>query len=192
MILGVLASVLLVLSIGGYFAFAAMSGGGASSAAEPPRKAPPGFEMYSIHGVSIFLPVGEELEMPPSELQYKAVMTETQTVYLMGSTGATYKPMDDKKLKQRLSRMINGGFLGGSKRERNGYPCDRGIIDQATGLGGRLQVEIFQDEGRVIVIGISMPGGNVVVGQATEPEKEKTFYDSFKIGPKPTGGFFGN
>ncbi len=187
---GVLVTLLMLFSVGGYFAFTSLASGG-GVASEVARKPPSGFSLYRVEGVSIFLPHGQEMELLPSELKFKAVQTDSLTIFLMGSTGASYKPMDGKKLKQKLSRLLNAGFLGGTQKERNGYPCTSGMLDQAVGIG-RMKVEIFQDEGRIIVLGISMPGGNVVVGQSAEPEKQKVFYDSFKIGPKPAGGFFGN
>jgi hypothetical protein len=56
-----------------------------------------------------------------------------------------------------------------------------------------MDIEIYQNEGRFIVMGFSKHspnGDSFVAGQSAEPEKQSVFFDAFKIGPKPTNGFW--
>ncbi len=184
--------VLLLFGVGGVAAYQNSPGGSASS--NPAASdAPPGFTLFEEHGVTIHLPQGSEVEVHKSAWATKTIQTNTGAVYFVGVTPST-NIWEGKKLQRRMDNFMSGGFLAAGVVNRNGYEGSKGRLDQCIYLP-TMNLEVYQLDGRFAVIGISAGGsrdaaGNTVVGQSSEPENEKEFYDSFTIGPMPTGGFW--
>ena len=105
--------------------------------------------------------------------------------FFIGVTPSNYKELEFEKLSQRLDHLLAAGVIGGAPCERAGRKGFQARSDQSIFLPD-MDLEIYQDDGRIIVIGVSSPssgGGNVIVGQVAEPELQKVFYDSLEIGP---------
>lgn len=154
-------------------------------------QAPVGFELVEFAGVSVHMPVGSELERYPSSIECKANMTPMGNVFMLASTAGGGKPLEINKLTQKIRRLLGGGVLAGAVCERSGVSGHKGVLDQSI-FFPKLHIEMFQDEGRTIVIGVSAGANTDAFGMNAdaEPEKQKVFYDSFKIGPKPAGSFW--
>ena len=187
-IAGGVAFVLILVATGGVLLTRGGSSGGNQAAAKPAKaEAPPGFSFVEFYGVSVFLPDGEELETKPSSMDSKLIITPMGTSFFFGSTQAENKEMEDDKLKRRVDTLLASGVIIAGQCERGGVKGKKCILDQSLFLP-RMDAEIYQDSGRIIVIGVSSGGGgygNTVVGQVSEPELQKQFFDSFTVGPAP-------
>jgi hypothetical protein len=146
-----------------------------------------------VEGVSVHMPDGEKLTELPPGLTCEAVLTPAGTVFLLAATSRGGTVLDDQKLKDKAIRLLSAGIIGGNPCERNGYKGNKFVLDQSLLLPD-MDIEIYQIDGRFIVIGVARQslgsGDSFVVGQSAEPEKQTVFFDAFKIGPKPSGGFW--
>ena len=153
--------------------------------------APKGFQWFRENGVEVLLPVGYEAKVYPASWDAKAVQVESGVIFFIGVMDQV-KELDKQGRKRKLVRMTGGDYRESGVAKRNGYEGFRCILDQNIFLG-RVNAECYHVGGRLIVLGVSSEqagGGNVVVGQKTEGEREKVFFESFKVGPKPKGWFF--
>ena len=190
-----------LISVGGFFVVRAMSGGTAKSAAnsKPARQAPEGFKVYTKEGVSIFLPEGKKLPRASGEMDYRAIVTPLGTVFMMGVAEVGEVKLQGEALNKKLQRLTLGECFTSFEVKRNGYTGIKGTINKSTRFAPEenmrapmMNVEIYQDDGRLIVIGVAQARSdseNVIIGQSFEPELEEVFYKSLEIGPKPEGGF---
>ncbi len=155
--------------------------------------APDGYKQVDVEGVTAYMPDGEELLELPQALTCKGVLTPAGTVFFLASTAGNNTVVEGEKLQQKATRLLGGGIIGGSPCERNGYTGNKFVLDQCLRLPD-MNIEVYQIEGRFIVIGVSKEslgeGGSFVVGQSSEPEKQTVFFDSLTIGPKPSKGFW--
>ena len=183
---------LLLFGVGGVAAYQNSPGGSrAGSVAE--ASVPDGFTLYDEHGVTIHLPIGQEIPVHGSAWETRAIQTASGTVYFVGVTPST-NVREGQKLQRRMDTFMSGGFLQAGIASRNGYEGIRGRLDQCIYLPN-MNLEVYQLDGRFVVIGVSSGGstdaaGNTVVGGSVEPENETTFYDSLTIGPQPSGGLW--
>ncbi len=195
--IGVLAAI--VSGIIAFYVVRGLVGGGGgsdsnvASADADNGDAPDGCKQVNVEGVTAYMPDGEELlELPPA-LTCEGVLTPAGTVFFLASTAGNNTVVEGEKLQQKATRLLGGGIIGGSPCERNGYKGNKFVLDQCLRLPD-MNIEVYQIEGRFIVIGVSKEslgdGGSFVVGQSSEPEKQTVFFDSFKIGPKPSKGFW--
>ncbi|MCA9136775.1 MAG: hypothetical protein KDB00_08450 [Planctomycetales bacterium] len=197
---GAVVALVSTFSIGGFFIHRAFTVAPTLTAkGDPARGVPEGFSLYETHGVSIFLPRGLTIDPAAGEMEYKAIATPLGTVFMMGVADVGDQKLTGDALSNMLERLTKGKYQRADTSERNGYPCDRGAITKSIRFAPRentsapmLNVEVFQDDGRLIVVGVAQEissSENYIVGQSAEPELEKVFFDSFKIGPKPDVGF---
>lgn len=198
---GALVALIGTFAVGGFFVHRAFTVPPTLTAkGDPERGVPEGYELYEVQGVSIFMPRGLAIDPARGEMEYQAVMTPLGTVFMMGVVDIGNEVLSGNALKQKMERVTGGDYQPVKSNERNGYSCEEGVVSKSTRFAPRegmraplLNVEVFQDDGRLIVIGVAQDqdrSGNIIVGQSAEPEIEKVFYDSLKIGPKPAGGFF--
>ena len=191
-----------IIGVGGYLVAGSTSGDSSASAVEkkasPKREPPEGFRLYEVQGVSVFMPRGYKIDPAAGELEYFAVATPLGTVFTVGACEAG-DTLSGDALTRKMERITRGEYQTVRSVERNGYKGELGVIKESTqwapregARGPMLNVEVFQDDGRLILIGVAQAessSSNIVVGQSLEPELEEVFFDSFQIGPKPKGGW---
>ena len=196
---GAAAAVLITFSLGGFFLVRSYAQPLPEYAQNDPN-APEGFDAYTTHGVKVYLPKARSVPPEYSEMDYKAVVTPTWgTVFMMGVSDYEGGPLTGDALGQEIERVLSGEYRTINTVERNGKKGERGTLAKSTrfapGQSTRaplLNVEVYQDDGRLIVMGTAQEtggGGNIIVGQSAEPELEEVFWDSLEIGPKPASGF---
>ncbi len=205
LVVALAAAAIVLIAVGGFFAWK-MSGSAGTAAPDPAAiaaaAAPSGYQAKSLNGCIALMPVGSRYEkmLKSDAIEAEAVSSgATGSVFLLAVMDAGSEPLTPDQMKKKAARALSGEVLGGTSTERNGYKGIKGILDGSASLP-RLQLEIFQFEGRFAVIGnisgseMQAQGGGdaVVVGGSAEEQKEaEVFYNSFKIGPPPSG-FFGN
>lgn len=201
-LVGAVVALVSTFSIGGFFIHRAFTVAPTLTAkGDAARGIPEGFSLYETNGVSVFLPRGLALDPAAGEMEYKAIATPLGTVFMMGVADVGDQKLSGDALDSMMERLTKGNYQRIQAAERNGYAGEEATLSRsvrfAPGESTRaplMNVEVFQDDGRLIVIGVAQEQSsseNVIVGQSAEPELERVFYDSLKIGPKPAaGGFF--
>ena len=193
----------LLFAVGGFFVVRSLMSGasvGGPKVSSTGREAPDGFQICEINGVTAFLPEGLEIYPANSELKYRAVATPLGTVFAMGVCEIDGK-LEGDALKAKMDRITAGNYqAAGMPAKRNGHQGEVGSITKSKHFAPKantsapmMNVEIFQDDGRLIMVGVAQDisrSETYVVGESAEPEKEDTFLESLEIGPKPEKGFF--
>ncbi len=195
-LIGALAALGLFLVVG-VGAFAMMGGGGGGGEADvdvvaaAQATAPSGYKAVGIEGCVVLMPKGSEWDSLPSVIESTAIMSdESGSVYFMGAMNGGKRPLDKDQLRKKAERQLGGEILGGSEKERNGYPCIHGMLDGSIFLP-RMMVEVFHVEERFVILGVAPASlgadPSTPVNRQAEEAEQKIFYSSFKVGPKPSG-----
>lgn len=158
--------------------------------------APEGFDTYRVKGVSVYLPRARPIEPTPGVLESKGVITPLGTIFIAGVADIDETPLNEEAFKSAVERVTGGEYRRVRDAERDGKQGDSGVLTKATRFAAgdnkkapMLNVEVFQNDGRIIIIGVAQEisnSSNTVVGSSAEPELEEVFWESIKIGPKPT------
>ena len=189
--------ILLLVGIGAAAMFAGGGGGGEAKVdvvAAAQKTAPSGYKAVGIEGCVVLMPKGAELEDLPSVSEISATMSsESQSVYLLGAMNGGKRPLDKDQMRKKAERQLGGEILGGNETERNGYKGIKGMLDGSIFLP-RMMVEVFHVEERFVIIGCAPASlgadPSMPVDRQLEAAEQKIFYESFKVGPKPSGWSF--
>jgi len=190
-----------VLLIAGIVVAATQFGGGGGGGAPSDEEllaaaqatAPSGYKAYGHEGVIILMPSGRGGLKLPSVIDCSAVeSSESGSVYFMGAMNGGKRPLDKDQMRKKAERQLGGEILGGQETERNGYKGIQGMLDGSIFLP-RMKVEVFHHDERFVIVGCAPASMGAdpasPVNRQAEAAEEKIFYSSFKIGPKPSGGW---
>ncbi len=179
------------------------SGGGSGDQEDPLVKlqasAPTGYQAVGHRGCVTLVPKGQKINT-----KLRTVIADDLTVVESSATGSYFffgamdggtREIDNEQMRKKASRQLGGDFLGGTPSKRNGYEGIKGKLDGSLFVPN-MMVEAYHIDGRFIIIGCapasfeSDPTVQFAVNRQLEAEEQKVFYDSFKVGPKPSGWLF--
>ena len=198
MLVGVIAGGVLTLvglaAVGAILIGGGGSGGSSSVAADAPEiKVPDGYKKADVMSVVCLLPDGDPVTKLPPDREFEAVEDFDTGNYFILCVEKSFGKEPDKLnitgMKKHAARMVGGEVLGGAEMERNGYKGIKGMLDQSLFVP-KMQVEIFDIDGRFIVLGYSteqMRAGGAPNGEAAK--QIDTVLDSLQIN-KYSGGLF--
>ena len=198
-LVGVFAGVA-VLMIGGIVALTQFGGGGSDQPdlkVELQKTAPEGYQAYAFHGAAVLMPKGSVDDDLPTAIDSVGVLTDkSQSYFFFGAMDGGTSELTVEQMRKKTEKLLGGDFLGPVETTRNGYKGIRGTLATSLYVPERMQTEAFHHDGRFVVIGWaagSMGASTEVqmsADRGAEAEESEVFYKSFKIGPKPSGGFF--
>lgn len=164
----------------------------AETIAQLQSTAPADYRAVGIQGVIVLMPKGRDYDNLPSAIECLAMETDkSNSVYFLGAMNGGKLALDTDQMKKKAGRQLGGEILGGQPVKRNGYEGIKGILDGSIFVP-RMMVEIYHVDERFVILGCAPRSMSVDPSGANsglEAEEQKVFYDSFKIGPKPSGFF---
>ena len=159
---------------------------------------PPGYQAVEHMGCVALLPQGEKYEQLRSVIGSSSTAVQSNasgSAFFFGAMEGGSRELDDEQMRKKASKQLGGDILGGTPTERNNYKGIKGKLDGSLFLPN-MMVEIYHVESRFVILGCAPasfeadPTVQMSVDRALEQEEQDRFYDSFKVGPKPSGWLF--
>lgn len=195
-----------VLLICGVIAAVMLTGSGGSGSDKPDplvrlkSTAPSGYQAVGHRGAVALLPKGEDR----NTLKGVNIIGDDCTVVRSSASGSVFffgamhggtRELDAEQMRKKAGRQLGGEILGGTPVTRKNYEGIKGKLDGSLFIPN-MMVEVYHVDKRFVILGCAPasmgadPSVQMNIDRKAEQEEQDVFYDSFEVGPEPSGWLF--